>query len=87
MQDHVLAYVVLCRRKEVAWSCVHLEHPFSLYRWCMGEALGLANKCLREHKQEVDGLFVYHECRLPSIKVGFMSDIRLSSFDEAVTAI
>lgn len=46
--------------------------------------IGWAEKCVHQHKREVEGRFDYHERRLPSIAVRFRSDVRLSSLDDAV---
>lgn len=81
-----LAYVTFCCGQQVDWSCVDLEDPIFRYCWCTGEVTGLAENRVPERKQEVDGQFVYHKSRLPSIAVHFKSEALLSNLDDAVTA-
>lgn len=73
--DRVLTYVPLRCEQEVDWSCVDPEDPFFLYRWRTREEIGWAENCVLEHKQKIDGQFVYQYCTFPSISVGFKSDI------------
>lgn len=48
--------------------------------------IGLADESVPKRKWEVDGLVVYHECRLPFIAARFKYDVCLRSLDDAVTA-
>lgn len=44
----------------------------------------MADKRMHDSKPEPEGRFLYHERRLPSTAIRFKSDVRLSSFDDAV---
>lgn len=82
--DQVLPYIALHRRQEVSWSHVDLEDPFFLNLWRQGKGIGFADKHVHEHKNEVDGQFVYHESRLRVIEVRFKDDVHMSSTDNAI---
>lgn len=84
--DRVVAYVAFRRIQDFYWSYIDLDDPSFLFRWRTGDLIGLADKRVHNRKRQVDGHFVYHEYRLPSIAVCFQADVRLTSLDDGVVA-
>lgn len=83
--DRVLAYVAVRREHEVDWSCFDLKDTFFHFQncWRTGEVIGLVYKRVHEREPESDGQIVYRELKVPSIAVGFNSDVQMSSLGDA----